>query len=80
MVREDPHGLRKRPVGNDFLSVRRAGPRRVRLESWADPVADAPLAMDRAYKGDETRQLGPRPRNDAGLAAEGEQPESRMGV
>ena len=26
-------------------------------ESWADPVAGAPLAMDRAYEGDETRQL-----------------------
>ena len=26
-------------------------------ESWADPVAGAPLAMDRACEGDETRQL-----------------------
>ena len=26
-------------------------------ESWDDPVADAPLAMDRACEGDETRQL-----------------------
>ena len=26
-------------------------------ESWTDPVAGAPLAMDRAYEGDETRQL-----------------------
>ena len=26
-------------------------------ESWADPVAGAPLAMDRVYEGDETRQL-----------------------
>ena len=27
------------------------------LESWADLIADAPLAMDRACEGDETRQL-----------------------
>ena len=26
-------------------------------ESWADPVADAPPAMDRACEGDETRRL-----------------------
>ena len=26
-------------------------------ESWADPIAGAPLAMDRACEGDETRQL-----------------------
>ena len=26
-------------------------------ESWADPVADAPLAMDRACEGDATRRL-----------------------
>ena len=26
-------------------------------ESWADPVANAPLAMDRACEGDKTRQL-----------------------
>ena len=26
-------------------------------ESWADPVAGAPLAMDRACEGDETRRL-----------------------
>ena len=26
-------------------------------ESWADPVAGAPLAMDRACEGDKTRQL-----------------------
>ena len=26
-------------------------------ESWADPVADAPLAMDCACEGDKTRQL-----------------------
>ena len=26
-------------------------------ESWADPVAGAPLAMNRAYEGDETRRL-----------------------
>ena len=30
---------------------------RALLESWDNPVADAPLAMDRAYEGDETRQL-----------------------
>ena len=30
---------------------------RALLESWADPVADAPLAMDRVCEGDETRQL-----------------------
>ena len=30
---------------------------RVLLKSWADPVADAPLAMTRACEGDETRQL-----------------------
>ena len=30
---------------------------RALLKSWADPVAGAPLAMDRAYEGDETRQL-----------------------
>ena len=27
------------------------------LESWDAPVANAPLAMDRAYEGAETRQL-----------------------
>ena len=26
-------------------------------ESWVNPVAGAPLAMDRAYEGDETRRL-----------------------
>ena len=26
-------------------------------ESWESPVANAPLAMDRAYEGDETRRL-----------------------
>ena len=30
---------------------------RALLESWDNPVADAPLAMDRAYEGDETRRL-----------------------
>ena len=30
---------------------------RALLKSWADPVADAPLAMDRACEGEETRQL-----------------------
>ena len=30
---------------------------RALLKSWADPVVDAPLAMDRAHEGDETRQL-----------------------
>ena len=30
---------------------------RATLESWADPVADAPLAMDRAHKSDETCRL-----------------------
>ena len=30
---------------------------RALLKSWADPVANAPLAMDRAYEGDKTRQL-----------------------
>ena len=30
---------------------------RTLLKSWADPVANAPLAMDRAYEGDETRQF-----------------------
>ena len=30
---------------------------RALLKIWADPVADAPLAMDRAYEGDETRQF-----------------------
>ena len=30
---------------------------RALLESWADPVANAPLAMDRACEGDETRRL-----------------------
>ena len=30
---------------------------RALLKSWAEPVAGAPLAMDRAYEGDETRQL-----------------------
>ena len=30
---------------------------RALLKSWADPVAGAPLAMDRACEGDETRQL-----------------------
>ena len=63
LVREDPHGLRKRQAGNDFSPVRRAGPRapegRALSErgSWADPVADTPLAIDRACEGDETRQL-----------------------
>ena len=31
--------------------------RRALPESWAEPVAGAPLAMDRACEGDETRQL-----------------------
>ena len=30
---------------------------RALLESWADPVADVPMVMDRAYEGDKTRQL-----------------------
>ena len=30
---------------------------RALLKSWADPVANAPLAMNRAYEGDKTRQL-----------------------
>ena len=30
---------------------------RALLKSWADPGAGAPLAMDRACEGDETRQL-----------------------
>ena len=30
---------------------------RVLLENWDDPVANAPLAMDCACEGDETRQL-----------------------
>ena len=30
---------------------------RTLLESWGNPVANAPLAMDRAYEGDETRGL-----------------------
>ena len=30
---------------------------RVLLKNWADPVAKAPLAMDRACEGDKTRQL-----------------------
>ena len=30
---------------------------RALLKSWADPVTNAPLAMDRAYEGDKTRQL-----------------------
>ncbi len=30
---------------------------RALLKSWESPVAGAPLAMDRAYEGDETRQL-----------------------
>ena len=30
---------------------------RALLESWADPVEDVPMVMDRAYEGDKTRQL-----------------------
>ena len=30
---------------------------RALLKSWGDPVAGAPLVMDRAYEGDETRRL-----------------------
>ena len=30
---------------------------RALLESWDEPAANAPLAMDRAYEGDETRRL-----------------------
>ena len=30
---------------------------RALLESWADPVEDVPMAVDRAYEGDKTRQL-----------------------
>ena len=30
---------------------------RVLLENWDEPAANAPLAMDRAYEGDETRRL-----------------------
>ena len=30
---------------------------RALLKSWDNPVSNAPLAMDRAYEGDETRGL-----------------------
>ena len=30
---------------------------RALLESWADPVENVPMVMDRAYEGDKTRQL-----------------------
>ena len=36
--------------------------RRALLESWDEPVANAPLAMDRAYEGEPENQMGKRPR------------------
>ena len=62
MEHQDPHGLGKWPSSNDFSPVRRefspdAPEGRVLLESWDEPAANAPLAMDRACEGDETRRL-----------------------
>ena len=51
MVREDQHGLRKRQAVIFRLSGGQANDApegRALLESWADPVAGTPLAMDRA--------------------------------
>ncbi len=30
---------------------------RALLSDWSKPIADVPLVMDRAYEGDETRQM-----------------------
>ena len=38
-------------------NARDAAEGRALLESWDNPVANAPLAMKHAYEGDETRQL-----------------------
>ena len=83
LVREDPHGLRKRLAGNDYSPVRRECPQRTRRPS---PVGELGQSGRERATGDETRLRGrrdpptrPRPWNEAGRAAEGEQ-ESRTGL